>query len=267
MVENSSARAYDEIEEDFQSFLDESLQPRGPESLYELVSALNLPVGASAVDIGCGRGREATELARRFGLRVHGIDPSPDKIDQANRAAQVSGSALPLSFSVGSAERLPLGDESVDLVWSKEALTFLDLLQAFNEMRRVLKPGGYGLAFQVLPGPAMTDAEAEQFCSVDMGFGIGHNVRPADVEAAIAHAGLTLRRRVDFGGEWGEFAQESSGTPGRRLVHVARLLRDPDRYRARFGDRSYKIMLGDCLWHVYRMIGKLQGVAFVFARP
>ena len=28
----------------------------------------------------------------------------------------------------------------------------------------------------------------------------------------------------------------------------------------------YRIMLGDCLWHVYRMIGKLYAAAFIFAR-
>jgi len=26
-------------------------------------------------------------------------------------------------------------------------------------------------------------------------------------------------------------------------------------------------MLDDCLWHVYRMIGKLHGAAFIFERP
>ena len=32
-------------------------------------------------------------------------------------------------------------------------------------------------------------------------------------------------------------------------------------------DANYRIMLGDCLWHVYRMIGKLHGAAFIFTRP
>jgi hypothetical protein len=41
---------------------------------------------------------------------------------------------------------------------------------------------------------------------------------------------------------------------------------DDQRFIDRFGEANYRIMLGDCLWHVYRMIGKLYGVAFVFTR-
>ncbi len=31
----------------------------------------------------------------------------------------------------------------------------------------------------------------------------------------------------------------------------------PQRYVERFGRANYDVMLADCLWHVYRMIGKL----------
>ena len=55
--------------------------------------------------------------------------------------------------------------------------------------------------------------------------------------------------------------------PEERLVHTARLLRDPHRYIQRFGEENYRVMLADCLWHVYRMIGKLYGVAFVVGPP
>jgi hypothetical protein len=41
------------------------------------------------------------------------------------------------------------------------------------------------------------------------------------------------------------------------LLHAARLLRAPERYIAQFGQVAYDIKLGDCLWHIYRMIGKL----------
>jgi hypothetical protein len=99
---------------------------------------------------------------------------------------------------------------------------------------------------------------------VDLGYGEAYSVRPEDVEAAIAAAGLQLMR-IDFASVWGEYAQERSGAPGRRLLHAARLLRNPQRYITAFGESAYRTMLGDCLWHVYRMIGKLQGAAFVFA--
>jgi hypothetical protein len=113
----------------------------------------------------------------------------------------------------------------------------------------------------------MSDEEARQFWEVDLGYGRAHSVRPSDLEATIASVGFQLRGRVDFASEWGEYAQERTGSAGRRLVHAARLLRNPCRYIDEFGESTYRIMLGDCLWYVYRMIGKLHGVAFVFTKP
>jgi hypothetical protein len=154
-----------------------------------------------------------------------------------------------------------------DLVWCKEVLMFADLSRALDEMARVLRPNGYGCVYQVLTGPRMSDAEARQFWEEDLGYGQARSLRPDDLEAAIASAGLELRRRIDFAGEWGEYAQERTGAGGRRLLHAARLLRRPQRYIDGFGATAYRIMLADCLWHVYRMIGKLHGAAFLFARP
>jgi len=67
--------AYPRIEERFTAALAESLDPRGPELLFELVSRLELPTGCVAVDVGCGEGEQAIELAARFGFEVTGVDP------------------------------------------------------------------------------------------------------------------------------------------------------------------------------------------------
>jgi hypothetical protein len=48
---------------------------------------------------------------------------------------------------------------------------------------------------------------------------------------------------------------------------VGRLLRAPDQYIARFGQRAYDVMLADCLWHVYRLLGKLDARVYVLCRP
>lgn len=81
---------------------------------------------------------------------------------------------------------------------------------------------------------------------------------PARTDAAIAAAGLRVDARIDLASEWGEWSEENAGAVGRKLLHAARLLREPERYSAQFGQPAYEIMLGDCLWHVYAMIGKLE---------
>jgi hypothetical protein len=110
-------------------------------------------------------------------------------------------------------------------------------------------------------GPRLTAEEARDLWESQIGFAASADV--SSVEAAIKDAGFATEQLIEFGGEWGEFAEENAGLGTRRLLHAARLLRDPARYIERFGRANYDIMLGDCLWHVYRMIGKLAGRAYV----
>ena len=94
----------------------------------------------------------------------------------------------------------------------------------------------------------------------------GGKYRSPRNEAAIAATGLLVEERIDLGSEWGEWSEERSGAVGRKMLHAARLLRDPERYRARFGEAAYEIMLGDCLWHVYAMIGKLERRVYLLTK-
>jgi len=34
-----------------------------------------------------------------------------------------------------------------------------------------------------------------------------------------------------------------------------------------FGQAAYDVMLCDCFWHVYRMLGKLQGRVYLLSKP
>jgi SAM-dependent methyltransferase len=227
--------------------------------------ALGPEPGDLVVDVGCGEGDDAVELARRFDVAVLGVDPVARHVELGRERAAAAGLDHRVRFELGTAERLPLDDGTAALAWSKEALMYADLGAAFAELRRVLRPRGSGLVYQVCTGPQMGDEEAATYWRESVAG--AHSVRPEDLAAAIHAAGLTVEQRVDYGSEWGEAAQERSGEPGRRLAHAARLLRAPDRYVEEFGEAAYRIMLGDCLWHVYRMIGKLAGAAFTFRAP
>jgi hypothetical protein len=80
---------------------------------------------------------------------------------------------------------------------------------------------------------------------------------PATTEQAIAAVGLRIDECLKLATEWGEWAQERQGKPGRKLLHAAQLIRGRASYVEQFGSDAYEMMLGDCLWHIYAMIGKL----------
>jgi SAM-dependent methyltransferase len=255
-------QSYDEfprIEEEFKAVLDESLSPRGPDFLYELVGGFGLPPGSRVVDVGCGEGKHAVRLAEELGFEVVGVDPVPRHLEQARmRSGEIR-------FELGSAEALPVEDASFDLVWCRDVLVHVrDLERAYAEFHRVLRPGGRALVYQMFGTGRLEPREAEWFWPT-MGV-VPSSADPARTDQAIAASGLRLDECIVLGSEWGELAQEQSGDGGRRLVHAARLLRDPNRYVRRFGRAAYEIMLGDCLWHVYAMIGKLERRTYLLTR-
>ena len=156
----SLEQAYEEyprIEEEFSAALDESLHPRGPDLLYDLVARLGLAPGAVALDVGCGEGGQAVVVHRRFGFRVTGIDPVRRHIEVARAAAGQDG---PL-FEIGTAEHIPAAPGTADLVRCRDVLVHVaDLPRAYAEFRRVLRPGAHALVYQMFGSELLDPREA-----------------------------------------------------------------------------------------------------------
>lgn len=253
---------FPQIEEEFSAALDESLHPRGPGQLLDLVAGMGLAPGAVALDVGCGEGRHALALHQRFGFHVTGIDPVPRHLEAARAAAGQGGPA----FTPGTAEDIPAGPGTADLVWCRDVLVHSpDLPRAYAEFRRVLRPGGRALIYQMF-GTELLEPREAAWLFAAMGV-VPANADPARTEAAIGATGLRIDQCITVGSEWGEWAEEHHGHGGRKLLHAARLRHDPDRYTSRFGSAAYDMMLGDCLWHVYALIGKLSRRIYILSTP
>jgi ubiquinone/menaquinone biosynthesis C-methylase UbiE len=92
------------------------------------------------LDVGCGDGTYAVELAER-GARVRAVDPSEPMLAAARARAEGCGARI--AFEKGRAQALPLPDASVDLVVAVTVLCFVDDIDpVFREIARVLRPGG-----------------------------------------------------------------------------------------------------------------------------
>ena len=95
------------------------------------------------IDIGSGPAALSIALARITNLHIHAMDVSKHsyKIAATNIADQNLESRI--ATVMGNAESLPFEDNFADLIVSRGSIFFWDdLIKAFNEILRVLKPGG-----------------------------------------------------------------------------------------------------------------------------
>jgi len=117
------------------------------------------------------------------------------------------------------------------------------------------RPGGHVLVYQMFGSGLLEPREAAWLWAA-MGV-VPESADPAGTEAAIAAAGLRIKERLLIGSERGEWAEERRPGASRKLLYASRLRRNRASYLERYGRAAYDMMLGDCLWHVYAMIGKL----------
>ena len=94
-------------------------------------------------DLGCGAGGVGLALAGQSESRVLLVDPNPNALGEAMRAAQAQGVSERVVCLVARAERLPLFDNYLDLVVSRGSVFFWDdPARGIREVHRVLRPGG-----------------------------------------------------------------------------------------------------------------------------
>lgn len=94
------------------------------------------------IDVGCGLGVMALEMAQAFSLPVIGIDQDPDVLAVANSLAKPT--QLAVEFHEGHAESLPFADHSISGITARFVCQHLPHPTLFlHEAFRVLKPHGW----------------------------------------------------------------------------------------------------------------------------
>lgn len=110
-----------------------------------LTRRLDLSAGTRALDVGCGAGVMATELASQ-GLRVTAVDTVPRMLQLTVERATRLGLEGSISVTLCDARRLPFASQTSDLVVALGVISWLDSpLSALTEMARVCTPGGYAV--------------------------------------------------------------------------------------------------------------------------
>src|SRR5437764_2328955 len=159
----------------------------------EAVAALELTGGETALDIGFGGGLGLARLLAGTGPNgsVHGVEISATMLGRARRTFRRELAEGRLHLHESSITELPLDGDSVDAVITTNTVYFVeDLEAAFAEVARVLAPGG---TFAL--GIGDPEAMARMPFTAH-----GFRLRPvAEVEAALAAAGLDLKRHTRLG--------------------------------------------------------------------
>jgi SAM-dependent methyltransferase len=143
------------------------------------------------LELGAGGGANFALYDPHQVTSVEGVDPSPELLTRAHRAAKTEG--IPFNIEPGVAEALPFPDASFDTVLTTFTLCSVqDQAQALAEARRVLKPEGRLLFCEhgAAPDPSVAKWQ-RRIEPVWKRIGGGcHLTRP--VSAAIAQAGFRI---------------------------------------------------------------------------
>jgi demethylmenaquinone methyltransferase/2-methoxy-6-polyprenyl-1,4-benzoquinol methylase len=121
--------------------------------------------GDTVLDVATGTGAVATELVRRKGCHVVGLDQSREMLAEAKRRVPEG-----VELVEGDADHLPFGDASFSALTFTYLLRYVDdPLATLTELARVVKPGGTvaGLEFAV-PGNPVARAAWEAYVRVGL---------------------------------------------------------------------------------------------------
>lgn len=156
-----------------------------------LLQEIPLPPTPSCLEIGCGIGAGAATLHRRLACRQFlALDYDPKQIHSAQRRF---GHLPGLSFILGSADKLPMKDCSVDAVFDLGILHHVEhWRQAIEEVYRVLKPGGVFL-FEDILRPLVNILFLLQFEHPEKG-----KFYDYELIDTLEHTGFTLIKRAQI---------------------------------------------------------------------
>lgn len=119
------------------------------DSLREVIAACDATEGMTVLDVACGPGIVACELAQR-GAHVTGIDLTPAMIEQAK--SRSDGRGVAVTFQVGDARNLPFQTGIFDRVVTRYSFHHMENPgEVLAEMIRVCRPGGRLIVVDATP--------------------------------------------------------------------------------------------------------------------
>ena len=239
--------------------LDESLDPRGPDTMLELAGSY-LGSESLVLDIGCRHAGHLIRLVQAHGCRGVGLDPVD--VDRAGAAVEEAGLGERIQIKQGVIEQIEEPSDRFDLIWCRDMLELVEPLdRGLAEAARVLKPEGVMVVFTNFVTELLSPAEAAMI-HAPLG-NIAKNFDEEAMEDAFRHAGFVVARKDVIGTEWREHDEERAGSVSRDLLRLARLRRRREELVAVHGQELYDLAQASLQWRTYQLLGKLQPTLYV----
>ena len=127
---------------------------RGMEATEEISGLLSVAATDHLLDVGSGIGGPARYMSHRFGCKVTGIDLTSEFCDVASHLTRLMELEAKVDFRQGDALKMPFADASFDGAYSMNvSMNIADKTGFYQEIRRVLKPGGWLMLSELAQGP------------------------------------------------------------------------------------------------------------------
>jgi ubiquinone/menaquinone biosynthesis C-methylase UbiE len=138
----------------------------GARATRDLVAFCNINEESEVLDVGCGTGYTACEIAQKYNSHVVGIDISRNMIVKARERAQ-QHHLKSVEFQIADVFKLPFRDETFDTVIMESVLNLLpEDRQTLAEIVRVLKPRGVVGANEDFARPETPDEILDRLIAV-----------------------------------------------------------------------------------------------------
>ncbi len=117
----------------------------------ELATLAGITRDMEVLDAGSGLGGPARFLADAYDCRVAGVDLSDSFVEASRYLTERTGQSDQVSFQTASVLDMPFDDGSFDVVLLQHvAMNISDRAGLYQEIRRVLKPGGRFATFDAV---------------------------------------------------------------------------------------------------------------------
>jgi SAM-dependent methyltransferase len=122
------------------------IHPGGRRSTEHLLSWADIGATERVLDVGCGAGTTAIQVAQRTGASVTAADISPLMRELATRRVRAAGVTRQVTVDTADIVDLHYADDAFDCVVAEAVTMFVDRPRAAGELVRVTRPGGRVLA-------------------------------------------------------------------------------------------------------------------------